>query len=373
LTTKSVGAPEREPSVRRAYELGQRVGNEQETIGMLWQLCQLHIQQLRLGEAHQLAQRSLTLAQVVEDPVQKIGSWHNIGETYFWTGRLKQSRAYFERAFELFEAATPEHLIRSFGADLWLATAFFLSATDLILSGPGKTIEWEAQIARRANASRHPYSKAVGLLYIQHLSVLRGGDHGLIQAGLGSVRQLCDEYGFPEILGWVQQHDAHAWFGRGDAQSALGRILEAIEGLDKVGSLVRSTWRYAALAQIQHHLGNHDAAEAAINIALETIQRTGERWCEPEVYRMAAEGALHQAHKNAAGQAEQHLLKAIEVARAQDAKWWQLRASTSLARLNAQRGRYREAHAVLADICKLFPLQLESADLKAARELLKKL
>ena len=87
----------------RAYELSQRVGNEQDTIAILWQLCQLHIQQLRLREASQLAQRSLTLASVVNDPVQRIGSWHNMGETYFWTGKLEQSRPYLERAFLFYE------------------------------------------------------------------------------------------------------------------------------------------------------------------------------------------------------------------------------------------------------------------------------
>ena len=157
LTTRSVGAPEREPSLMRAYELSQRVGNEQETIVILWQLCQLHIQRSRLREALQLAQRSLTLAGVVNDPVQKIGSWHNMGEAYFWTGKLEESRPYLERAFLLYERVSAEDLIRSFGADLWLATAFFLLVTDLILSEPERTIEWETRIASRAGASKHPY------------------------------------------------------------------------------------------------------------------------------------------------------------------------------------------------------------------------
>jgi class 3 adenylate cyclase/tetratricopeptide (TPR) repeat protein len=373
LASKSVGAPEREPSLKRAYELSQRVGNEHETVVMLWQLCQLHIQQLRLGEALRLAERSLTLAEMVEDPVQKIGSWHNLAETYFWTGQLKQSRPYFERAFRLYEATSPQDLIRSFGVDLWLATAFFLLLTDLLLAKGEKPLEWETRIAKRANASKHPYSKALGLLLVQQSAVLRGGDPDLIRAGLTPVRQLCDEYGFPEVLGWAEQYDAYARFWQGDREAALSQMVDAIERLDRVGSLIRSTWRYAALAQMQHRLGNSAAAEAAIARAFENIEQTGERWCEPEVYRVAAEVALQELPGAPAASVEQYLLRAIEIARTQGAMWWELRASTSLAHLLAGQGRRHDARATLAGIYNSFTAQFDSADLRNAKALLQQL
>jgi class 3 adenylate cyclase/tetratricopeptide (TPR) repeat protein len=373
LTSKSVGAPEREPSLMRAYELSQRVGNEQETIVILWQLCQLHIQQLRLREALKLAQRSLTLAKVVKDPVQKIGSWHNAGETYFWTGKLAQSRPYLERAFQLYEATSPAELIRSFGVDLWIATAFFLLVTDLMLSEPEKVIEWERLITRRAGASKHPYSRALGLLLVQHSAVLRGGDQNMIHTGLTPVRQLCDEYGFPEVHGWVEQFDAYARFWQGDTEGALREMIDAIERLDKVGSLIRSSWRFAVLAQIQDRLGNYDAAEAAIAMAFENIERTDERWCESEVYRIAAEIALKEFRRDPVESAGQYLFRAIEIARMQGARWWELRAATSLARYLASKGRQQEANVILANIYDRFRVTFDSLDLKAAKALLKQL
>jgi tetratricopeptide (TPR) repeat protein len=373
LASKSVGAPEREPSLRRAYELSQRVGNEQDTIAMLWQLCQLHIQQLRLSEALRLAERSLTLAQIVQDPVQKIGSWHNLGETLFWTGELKQSRPHFERAFQLYQATSPQDLISSFGMDLWLATAFFLLLTELILAEPEKAIEWETRIAQRAGTSKHPYSKALGLLFVQQAAVMRSGDPELIRAGLTSVRQMCDVYGFPEVLGWVDQFEAYARYSQGDREAALRQMTDAIETLDHLGSLIRSTWRFAALAQMQHGLGNYTAAQAALTRAFEHIERTGERWCEPEVYRIAAEVNLQTPQEDPAGSVERYLLKAIHIARTQGARWWELRVSTSLARVLAKQGRAGEARAMLAGICNSFAEDVDSADLKGAKALLKQL
>ena len=310
---------------------------------------------------------------MVEDPVQKIGSWHNLAETYFWTGQLKQSRPYFERAFRLYEATSPQDLIRSFGVDLWLATAFFLLLTDLLLAKGEKPLEWETRIAKRANASKHPYSKALGLLLVQQSAVLRGGDPDLIRAGLTPVRQLCDEYGFPEVLGWAEQYDAYARFWQGDREAALSQMVDAIERLDRVGSLIRSTWRYAALAQMQHRLGNSAAAEAAIARAFENIEQTGERWCEPEVYRVAAEVALQELPGAPAASVEQYLLRAIEIARTQGAMWWELRASTSLAHLLAGQGRRHDARATLAGIYNSFTAQFDSADLRNAKALLQQL
>ena len=245
--------------------------------------------------------------------------------------------------------------------------------TDLIVFEPEKTIEWERRIASRAGASKHPYSKALGLLFVQQAAVLRGGDHELIHAGLTSVRQLCDEYGFPEVRGWVEQFHAYARFWHGDAEGALREMIDAIERLDKVGSLVRSSWRFAALAQIQHRLGNYDAAEAAIAMALESIERTEERWCEPEVYRIAAEIALEEWRRDPVDSAGENLSRAIAIARMQGARWWELRAATSLARHLASKGRRQDAYETLVGIYNKFSAGLDSADLKAAKTLLDQL
>jgi predicted ATPase len=70
------------------------------------------------------------------------------------------------------------------------------------------------------------------------------------------------------------------------------------------------------------------------------------------------------------GEAETAIEKGIDVARRQNAKSWELRAATSLARLRRQQGRHEEAAALLAPVLGWFTESFDTADLQAARTLL---
>jgi predicted ATPase len=92
----------------------------------------------------------------------------------------------------------------------------------------------------------------------------------------------------------------------------------------------------------------------------------------PELYRLKGELLLLQTDFHA-GQAESCFQRSIEVARLQSAKSWELRATTSLARLLAHQGRRDEARSMLADIYNWFTEGFDTADLKDAKALLDQL
>ena len=71
--------------------------------------------------------------------------------------------------------------------------------------------------------------------------------------------------------------------------------------------------------------------------------------------------------------AEERLRQAIEIAGNQRAKWWELRATKSLAKLLRDTGRRDEARTILPDVCNWFTEGFDTADLKDAKALLKKL
>jgi predicted ATPase len=90
-------------------------------------------------------------------------------------------------------------------------------------------------------------------------------------------------------------------------------------------------------------------------------------YCEAELYRL--KGMLLQAVEGS-GEAEACFLQALDVARRQQAKSWELRAATSLARLWQQQGKRAEAHELLAPIYSWFTEGFDTADLRDARTLL---
>lgn len=106
--------------------------------------------------------------------------------------------------------------------------------------------------------------------------------------------------------------------------------------------------------------------------ALSRVQTHGERIFEAELHRLNGELLLSGAVADPAG-AEACFRRALEVARAQDVRAWELRAAVSLARLWQRQGRAHDAHRVVAGVATCFTEGFDTPDLGAARKLLEQL
>ena len=104
--------------------------------------------------------------------------------------------------------------------------------------------------------------------------------------------------------------------------------------------------------------------------ALDLVQRSRQHEFEAELYRLRGELLLVRGAAGAASPAEASFRQAIEVARKQQARSWELRATTSLSRLLRAGGRSDEARRLLANIYDWFSEGLDTPDLRAARALL---
>ena len=102
------------------------------------------------------------------------------------------------------------------------------------------------------------------------------------------------------------------------------------------------------------------------------VETTGERWCEAEVNRVAGEIALLSPEPEKA-KAEEYFDRALEVARKQQAKSWELRAAMSLARLWRDQGKVQQARELLAPVYGWFTEGFDTRDLKEAKALLDEL
>ena len=104
--------------------------------------------------------------------------------------------------------------------------------------------------------------------------------------------------------------------------------------------------------------------------ALQAIDTTGERFYEAELNRHKGELMLKEAHPEAA---EELYRKALSIAREQEAKLWELRATVSLARLWRDQGHRAEVRDLLAAVYGWFTEGFDTPDLKAAKALLDEL
>jgi len=117
--------------------------------------------------------------------------------------------------------------------------------------------------------------------------------------------------------------------------------------------------------------------QQVLDEALAQVEETGERYCEAELRRLKGELLLMHGD-DAEAEANQHqaescFQRAIEVARRQSARSWELRATTSLCRLWQKQGKQGKARQVLAEIYGWFTEGFDTPDLRDARSLLEEL
>jgi predicted ATPase len=132
-------------------------------------------------------------------------------------------------------------------------------------------------------------------------------------------------------------------------------------------------FRLYGLTQWANALTRQREYGAALTAALDglsTQEKTGHRQWEAELHRLKG---IALAGLNRLEEAQYALEEALLVARRQQAKSYELRAATSLARLWAEQDRRAEAHDLLAPIYGWFTEGFDTADLKDAKALLDEL
>jgi predicted ATPase len=123
------------------------------------------------------------------------------------------------------------------------------------------------------------------------------------------------------------------------------------------------------LAEAHGKVGQAEEGLTALTEALALVKDTNERWNEAELHRLKGELLLQQSPDNAT-EAESCFNQALNVAHQQQAKSWELRASTSLAKLWQSQDKHKEAYDLLAPVYGWFTEGFDTADLKDAKALL---
>ena len=163
-------------------------------------------------------------------------------------------------------------------------------------------------------------------------------------------------------------HDAWVTGQCGDDRIEAFRSSGLAE-LRRMGGLLGLGLWQARFAECLEKQGNTDEALTVLEAAVVHFERTGDALWEPEVHRLMGDFLLRR-NPSAPDQAEVSYRRAIERARSQEAKSWELRAATSLARLWRDQGKPAEARELLAPVYGWFTEGFDTLDLKDAKALL---
>jgi predicted ATPase len=163
--------------------------------------------------------------------------------------------------------------------------------------------------------------------------------------------------------GWIKVKN-------GDGAEGISLLRTGLAAYRATGGETYMPHHIDLLARACEIAGQLDEPVTLLDEALQTVERTGERWFEAELYRHKGLLLLRQRKSEAA---EELYRKSLSIAREQEAKLWELRATVSLARLRHDQGRRAEARDLLAPVYGWFTEGFDTPDLKDAKALLDEL
>ena len=183
---------------------------------------------------------------------------------------------------------------------------------------------------------------------------------------------LASEQGFPQWL-TVGMH-ARGWVlaMQGQGEEGMAQMRQALAAWRAMGAGAVVSHFLALLAEACGQAGQAEEGLRLLAEALAHVDTTGERYCAAEVYRLKGELLLRQAIPDET-QAETCLHQALDIARHQQTRAWELRAAVSLARLWQRQGKRAAAQQMLAEIYGWFTEGFDTADLQEAKALLQEL
>jgi len=352
--------------LERARELCLRLGRIDVRATLLDELTNYHVFRGSTRRARELADEFLSFALQTNEP--RLLSWAHfrMAFTCFYLGEFSSSIDHAEKAREVV-ALRPEAWARSIHlGTLWQSgrSLWFLGFHERALARCRDSFT-------AAQRDFNPFSLAVttGALAEVHGY---GGELRAMKEQLEAHLATNDRYGLaPVIPGREKILDGWCRVAQGEAESGIAMIRQGIELNSTNHYRVNSAFYASLLAKASALTGRTPEGLQILDQALSQGEQSGERFYEAELFRLKGE-FLNSSNADLRS-VETCFRKAIEVARAQCAKSFELRATASLARLLAKQGKRDEARAMLAEIYGWFTEGFDTADLKDAKALLDEL
>jgi class 3 adenylate cyclase/predicted ATPase len=318
--------------------------------------------------ARELSAQFLALAEKQAATFPLVIGHRLMGSSLLCTGDIAEGRAHYDQAIALYDPAEHRPLATRFGQDARVTILSYRSLALWMLGYPEAALADADHALRDAREIGHAATLMYALSLTSNTQTMCG-KYGAANAQTDEVIALADEKG---VLYWK----AHGMQTRGRLLALTGKAAEAVHVITagitawrSTGAMLRIPLYLPYLARAYAELGQFDDAWRCIGEAMNAIETTKETLFEAEVHRIAGEIALMSPERDTA-KAEAYFARALAVALQQQAKSWELRAATSMARLWRDLGKRDEARDLLAPVYGWFIEGLDTLDLKQAKALL---
>lgn len=375
-------APEVAHNAEAILRLTAALGDKQSEILALWWMWTTTITQGRIGDSSEWARRMLAegeaaAASTGDEPGGLDADLRLFGLAatmvqHLLQGELRASREAADRVLAQYDPRRAERWIQLTGHDLRTFVEVYACQLTWMLGYPDRAVRDSDAAVAHARTVGHAFNLVWAITFSAYVHAYRRDDEPLF-ARIEEADRLAKEQGIAFISQVsVPQARGVAHIHAGRPADALPLLRQGLADWTSRGGHVRVPYLKASVAEALALEGDIDGALEAIEACLEQIARPGwqEREWLAEVLRVKG---FILVRAGRAADAEPVLRASIEVAQKQEAKSWELRSATTLARLLVDEGRGDEARATLAPVYAWFTEGFASKDLVVARALLERL
>ena len=357
---------EAEQVARRGVDLARRLGSDTPNeFRALWAHSLFYMVSGQTQTGVRLGAQCLGLAERIRDPsLLGYANWF-MGNCLLWIGDLPKARSHLERGIAEYDPKRAQADAATYGFDPGVSCPSFLSRVLWHLGFPAQGLTCAEDAITAARAARQPFGITWALSWGAALYQLCGDAVRTEQVAKEDL-----DISTEQVLPF---HGAHAmvlggWAAvkRGQVETGLEQIRDGIDAYRATGGAIELSHWLGLLAEACCDTGRPEEGLRVVGEALQHVNETGVVYYQPELHRVEGELRLCCDARDATA-AENSFWRAIEIARNQGAKSWELRAATSLARMWRDQGKVSEARELLAPVYGWFTEGFDTRDLKDAK------
>jgi class 3 adenylate cyclase/predicted ATPase len=367
MALRGYSAAETDAAFRRARELCIESADTKQLVRVLWGQFTGDFAGGRERASLAVAEELLRLSERLADASGRQLGHASVGASLLYLGSFSEARIHLDGAL----AAGSDHEREwafHYGQSGRVVAHSYLSLDLMLLGFADQGQRHAEQAIAEAQGLSHPPSLCFAHSILTRFYYLLGEVRRLAEYA-AIVSRLADEQrlGLWQALGRIYVGWSRAENGAVD--EAINLIREGLTKYRAVGAGLSVPLYLSSLATIGARIGHRREAMRLIGEATAVVGSGEEGWMSAELHRRAGEIALLEPDPDRA-KAQTHFERALAVARDQQAKFWELRAAMSMARLWRDQGKLDEARDLLAPIYGWFTEGFDTRDLLEAKALL---
>ncbi|GCE07466.1 ATP-binding protein [Dictyobacter aurantiacus] len=368
--TRGWTAPELEGVLDRALALCDIIGADTQRAQALYGLQSVYVVQARLGkvletsdELHTLYRRSLGAAPPLFADMMLAGVRMHMGS-------ISEASEQLARIIATDDPDQIRHIQESQGSNYAAHARAWQSHALWCLGYPQQALNCGLDAVKLVQDLDQPFNQALVAAYLALLQQLRASS-AITGEQARQALALATQYQATYYRSWASILVNHALASEQPDEGHIRHLRDSINAFKAPGARLRLPYYLSLLAQVYGKAGRVEEGLATIDEALAEAHAHNERWWDAEIQRLRGE-LLRTQHADDS-EVEAAFLHSIDIARSQQARSLELRATMSLARLWSDRQRSDEAKHQLQNIYNWFSEGFDTPDLQAARLLLTRL